>query len=302
LKVLVCGFITIDVIELKSVNRIIKSIGGPPCYAGLICARHGNEVSVVTKVGSDFPDEQTIWLSRNGIVLSSKHMSREKQTTRFSIKVYNDKRELTLLSRCSDPTEDQIERNDFDASIVSPVAGEIGEKILSRISKISGFVFLDPQGFVRSFDRSGRVFMKHPSKINFIQNVTALKTDAEEAEALTGKKGYMDVFQYFYNRGVKKAVITNGAEPCYVMDGNRIYRVEVPKARVVDTTGAGDILSGAVTTCYLKSRDFLWSVCFGVAASSLSLNLLALSKVDIPMGVEEVARKMYSSASYVGAL
>jgi sugar/nucleoside kinase (ribokinase family) len=302
LRVLVAGFITIDEIEIKTVSRTVCSIGGPPCYAGLVCARHGADVYVITKVGNDFPDEQTLWLARNGIQLLSKHRSLERKTTRFNIKIFNDRRELTLVSKCSEPEEDQLEKTDFDASIVSPVAGEIGEKILGKISKKSSFLFLDPQGFLRTFDSKGKAILKHPSKDSFIQNATAIKVDREEAVALTGKESYEDIFSFFRSRGVKKGIITNAAEPCFVLDGNRIYKVQVPKVRVVDTTGAGEILCGAVTTCYMKSRDFLWSACFGIASSSLSLNLLALSKVDLPMGVEDIARKIYSSASYVGSL
>lgn len=302
MRVAVAGFITIDEIELKSVNRIIRSIGGPPCYAGLVCARHGATISVITKVGSDFPDEQAVWLARNGISLSSKQRASDKPTTKFSIKVLRDKRELRLVSRCSNPTEDQLDEGDFDASIISPVAGEIEERLVRKISRCSDFVFLDPQGFVRNFDSTGSVVISRPAKTSFLQYATAIKTDREEAEALTGRSSYENVFIFFHQRGVKKAIITNGAEPCYLLDGGRIYRIDVPKTRVVDTTGAGDILSGAVTICYIRSRDFLWSACFGVAASSLSLNLLALSKVDLPMGVEEVARKIYSSATYVGGL
>ncbi len=87
-----------------------------------------------------------------------------------------------------------------------------------------------------------------------------------------------------------------GGEPALVLDGNRISKVEVPKVKVVDSTGAGDIFAGALLTCYLRSRDFLWSCCFGIAASSLSLTSIALGKVDLPRSVDQVARRLYSSA------
>ncbi len=76
----------------------------------------------------------------------------------------------------------------------------------------------------------------------------------------------------------------------------------MPKAPVVDTTGAGDILSGATISWYLKTRDFLRSACFGIAASSLSLYMIALSKIDLPMSVDESAMRLYSMASPVAAL
>ena len=67
----------------------------------------------------------------------------------------------------------------------------------------------------------------------------------------------------------------------------------------MDSTGAGDILGGTVVANYLRSRDFLWSACFGIAASSLSLNLIALAKLDLPMSVDDQARRLYDQASPV---
>ena len=79
------------------------------------------------------------------------------------------------------------------------------------------------------------------------------------------------------------------ADACYVLEGARIFKIPVPKVQIVDTTGAGDILAGALVANYVRTREFLWSACFGVAASSLSLRMIALSKVDIPMTVDEEA-------------
>lgn len=302
MRVLVAGFITIDVIELKNVSRVLTSIGGPPCYAGLACARHGLKVDVVTKVGNDFPDDQVTWLTRNGITINYKHRSSQSKTTRFHIAVHGERRELTLIFRCKEPSKDQIENQSYDASIISPVAGEISKEMTSLISKLSSFVFLDPQGFVRSFDKNGKVKMKNLEDREVLTYATAIKADTDEAMCITGKSNVMDALSYLHGKGIKKAVVTNGSEPCHVLDGDRVYRVDVPKVRIVDTTGAGDMLSGTITTFYLKTRDFLWSACFGVASSSITLNMLALNKLDIPIGVEEVARKLYSNALYVGAV
>ncbi len=69
--------------------------------------------------------------------------------------------------------------------------------------------------------------------------------------------------------------------------------------KVVDSTGAGDIFAGALISCFLRSRDFLWSCCFGIAASSLSLTSIALGKIELPRSVDQQARKLYASATTV---
>ncbi len=295
MRVLVAGFMTIDSIQLQL--RTITSIGGPPCYAGLICSRFGMEVSALTKIGTDFPDDQTVWLARNGIKLHPSDRSATKPTTRFLIVTKGTERSLVLAARCEDISRTQLPESRYSASLVSPLAGEISPSLLGEISKRSDFTFLDPQGFVRSFDRKGVVSVGRLKDEGILQRVDAIKMDREEAEAITGRSEPKDALAKLASLGVRKAVVTRGAEPCFVMDGTRIFSVPVPKVSVVDSTGAGDVLAGTVVATYLRSRDFLWSACFGIAASSLSLHLIALSKVDLPESVDEQARRLYSMAS-----
>jgi sugar/nucleoside kinase (ribokinase family) len=301
LKVLVAGFITIDTIQLPM--RQITSVGGPPSYAGLVCSRFGHDVTPLTKVGIDFPDEQAVWLARNGITLKASDRSSSKPTTRFKISNASGNRTLALTSRCEDLSASQVPPDTrFSAALMSPLAGELSSSLLTEISARSDFTFLDPQGFVRSFDHDGRVTMAPLKDKSILTKVDAMKMDRVEAEMLTGKSDPSQALETLASIGVRKAIVTQGADPCHVLDGSRIYQVQVPKVPVIDTTGAGDILSGATVSWYLKTRDFLRSACFGVAASSLSLQMIALAKVDLPMSVDDSAMRLYSMASPVVAL
>lgn len=298
MRVIVAGFITIDTIQLPV--RQVTSVGGPPCYAGLICSRFGLDVTALTKVGNDFPDEQAIWLARNGIMLKASDRSLMKPTTKFRIANTASDRMLRLVARCEDISVSQIPPSvKFDASLVSPIAGEISSSLLTEISARSDFTFLDPQGFVRTFGLDGMVSYMPLKDKGIISKVDALKMDRTEAEALTGRSDPREALQRIAAIGVRKAIVTQGDAPCFVLDGTRIYEISVPQTQVVDATGAGDVLSGATIGWYLKTRDFLRSACFGVAASSLSLNMIALAKVDLPISVDESAMRLFSLASPV---
>ncbi len=301
MKVLVAGFITIDSIQLPM--RQIISVGGPPSYAGLVCARFGYDVTPLTNVGNDFPDEQAVWLARNGIAIRASDRSLTRPTTRFKIANSSGSRVLSLASRCEDVSVSQIPPDTrFSASLVSPLAGEISTQLLTEISSRSDFTFLDPQGFVRVFEPGGRVSTAPLRDRSILSKVDAIKMDRTEAEMLTGKADPRQALEKIASIGVRKAIVTQGGEACHVLDGTRIYEVDVPKSPVIDTTGAGDILSGATISWYLKTRDFLRSACFGIAASSLSLHMIALAKVDLPMSVDESAMRLFSMASPVAAL
>jgi sugar/nucleoside kinase (ribokinase family) len=301
LKVLVAGFITIDTIQLPM--RQVTSVGGPPSYAGLICSRFGYEVTPLTRVGNDFPDEQAVWLARNGVVIRAQDRSLAKPTTRFKINNAAGMRTLTLGSRCEDLNASQIPPDTrFNASLVSPLAGEVSSALLTEISARTDFTFLDPQGFVRTFDRDGKVSTSPLRERSILSKVDAIKMDRNEAEMLTGRAEPRQALEKIASIGVRKAIVTQAGEACHVLDGTRIYQVQVPKSPVVDTTGAGDILSGATVSWYLKTRDFLRSACFGIAASSLSLHMIALAKIDLPMSVDESAMRLFSMASPVASL
>ncbi|HUI00945.1 MAG TPA: PfkB family carbohydrate kinase [Nitrososphaerales archaeon] len=296
MNVLVAGFITIDRIELNL--RQITSIGGPPCYSGLLCARFGFDVTPLTKIGADFPDEQIVWLARNGLQLRAIDRSSTKKTTRFKLVNKGEERSLYLVERCEDLTKDQVPDRNFDAALVSPLAHEISVPVFEEVRKRSDFCFLDPQGFVRMFDSSGKVFIDSWSDDRVLGGVDALKMDLEEANALTGTSDGKAALAKL-SKKVRKAVVTRGSNSALVLEGNKISEVEVPKVKVVDSTGAGDIFAGALISCFLRSRDFLWSCCFGIAASSLSLNCIALGKIDLPRSVDQQARKLYAGASTV---
>jgi sugar/nucleoside kinase (ribokinase family) len=301
LKILVAGFLTIDTIQLPM--RQVTSVGGPPAYAGLICSRLGNEVLLVTKIGNDFPDEQVVWLARNGVTLRATDRSLNRPTTRFKISRTGDARNLTLASRCEDLSSGQIPPDTrFNASLVSPLAGEVSASLLTEISARSDFTFLDPQGFVRAFDREGRVSLAPPKDKSILSKIDAIKMDRTEAEMLTGKSDPRQALGKLASIGLRKAIVTHGADVCHVLDGTRIYEIGVPSSPVVDTTGAGDILSGATMSWYLKTRDFLRSACFGIAASSLSLHMIALAKIDLPMSVDESAMRLFAMAAPVASV
>ncbi|MDG6901515.1 MAG: hypothetical protein JRM80_06090 [Nitrososphaerota archaeon] len=301
MRVLVAGFITIDSIQLQV--RQITSVGGPPSYAGLVCARFGNSVTPLTKIGSDFPDEQAVWLARNGVPLRASDRSLAKPTTRFKISNASGNRTLALVARCEDLAASQIPPDTrFNASLVSPLAGEISPALLTEISARSDFTFLDPQGFVRSFDSEGQVSFAPLGDRSILTKVDAIKMDRTEAEMLTGRSDPKEALEKLSSIGIRKAMVTRGGESCFVLDGHRIYEVGVPKSQVIDSTGAGDILGGATVSWYLKTRDFLRSACFGIAASSLSLHMIALAKIDLPMSVDDSAMRLYSAASPVASV
>src|SRR5207245_2147348 len=157
--------------------------------------------------------------------------------TRFRHLVNEGARTLYLTERCEDITIEQVPEGHFNAALVSPLAHEISTPIFQLIRARSDFCFLDPQGFVRSFDADGKTTVKSWSDEEVLGSVDAIKMDPDEAEAITGKTETKAALAKLSEKKVRKAVITHGGEAAYVLDGSRISKISVPKVRVVDTTG-----------------------------------------------------------------
>ena len=69
-----------------------------------------------------------------------------------------------------------------------------------------------------------------------------------------------DITAYLLNKGVKKAAITRGSKAIIANEGEINLLVEVPKTKVVDTLGAGDIFHGAFCYFYAKNKNFMPSL------------------------------------------
>ena len=62
-------------------------------------------------------------------------------------------RTLSLLNQC-EPIE--YSKTNADGIIISPVYHEISNEVYEKITQESGFIILDPQGFLRRTDSEGK--------------------------------------------------------------------------------------------------------------------------------------------------
>jgi sugar/nucleoside kinase (ribokinase family) len=278
-KLLVVGHITIDHISLTSppLNDLI-SIGGPPSYAGLMAKRLGVEVDAATKVGLDFPDYYTLFLTKYINILKPA-ISQKKPTTRFQIQQYGSGRSLRLISRCEDIEEGQLQAEKYDLCILSPVAGEVSKEVATAARRAAKYLFLDPQGFLRRFDSEGFCTLSDMDK-GLLKEVDVLKVDYEEMRSITGSDDLKQALNELHNLGPQVVILTSHSGYVTLSVERKIYKVPIPPVKIVgDTTGAGDILAGAFAASFTQKEDLLWAVCVGVSAATLAIQGVGISKI-----------------------
>ena len=275
-KVLVAGHVTID--RIISSNIDLTSVGGPPSYVGIMARRLGAQVDAATKVGLDFPESYTLFLSRY-INLLSPTLSYTKPTTRFLLQQQGGSRTLKLIARCEDIEERQIISRNYDVCVLNPVAGEVSAKVAAASKNSAKLLFMDPQGFLRRFDAEGFCILSFMDK-DLLKDVDVLKVDYEEMYYLTGLNDPQQALIEIHKLGPKVVILTSHRGFVTISTPKSLYKIPIPDYEgEKEDTGAGDILAGAFAATYAQNMDVLWAGCVGVSAASLSVRGVGISKI-----------------------
>lgn len=95
-----------------------------------------------------------------------------------------------------------------------------------------------------------------------------------EARHLSGQQDIHLAAQHCVTTiGFKNIVVTQGAHPVLIGQGDQLWSVEVPMAKRVDVTGAGDALCGGTIAALLRDQNLPLpqAVREGIACSALTL-------------------------------
>ncbi|SRR5579885_395003 len=288
MKLAVLSHCTID--EISREGQVVETPGGPAAYCGITAKNMKFDVDLYTKIGPDFKFKRD--LENKGVFLPQDSIS-NSPTTRFLLKIIGADRELYLKTKC-----DQIEfsNSDADGFIISPVFDEVSEETLDRIREDSNFLLLDPQGYLRRVDSTGKIYLE--KTLLDISKVSAIKTDPDEAFYLTGLRG-KDAMLVLQRKGVKHVLYTD-KQNITMLAKDRLYYLRIPDMKIGDTTGVGDIFCAAFACSYLKEKDSLWAICFAVGAAQAALETKATGLSKIPNGgtIQQNAAYLYNLVKF----
>jgi len=245
-EVAVVGALTID--YLNSNNPVP---GGPPVYAGLAAASLDVKVKSFTAVGYDFPPSFIERLSGLGIEL---HIVRQHDRRSYQFKAVfkAGERMLSLISEGPEIPLQALEEIDTDAVIASPVFREIGFAHLSLLRNKTDMLVVDLQGFLRSVKNDGLVVLKPPASTEIISIADVLHCSEEEAVILTGRKRASEISGELRRLGVRTALVGFAEGLLVVSERGSVFLKAQNNYVPAETTGAGDMLTGAFTALLLK--------------------------------------------------
>ncbi len=271
--VAVVGHFAIDSIRLPSRSAPFVVLGGSVTYVSFVTKRLDAMVSIISKVGGDFPEAYMWWLGEEGIDLSGVTKLANEQTTRFELGYSKDlsNRTLKLTSKASPINVSDLPRSLRAKAVhVAPIAGEISYKVVERLKACADVLSLDPQGLLRRFGKTGKVTSRTKVDKRLFSLINIYKSSLYEINALTGHSDLQPAIKAVHDFGVETIIVTLGAKGAVLSVMGTLYNIPACNSRVfVDPTGAGDAFIGGFLTEYTRQKDSLWCACVGSAAASL---------------------------------
>jgi sugar/nucleoside kinase (ribokinase family) len=140
--------------------------------------------------------------------------------------------------------------------------GEFDENIIIELSQ-RGKVAVDVQGFLRHADHvTGSMFYKDwDDKKALLPYIYFFKTDAAEAEILTGTANLEEAIEILYGWGAREVIITHN-KGVMAYSGEKIYSCPIKARNLSGRPGRGDTTFAAYTTERLHAdipQALLWA-------------------------------------------
>ena len=252
MKLLAVGTVAFDAIETPF-GKTDKILGGAATYIGLAASVMKTDVSLVSVIGGDFPQEYLDMMTSKGINLDGVEMIKDGKTFFWSGKYHND-----LNSRDTLVTELNVLEN-FDPKIPASAADAevlllgnlhpaVQLAVLERMNSRPKLVILDTMNFW--MDLTWDLLMEVIAKTDVIT------INDEEARQLSGEYSLVKAAQKIHTLGPKYVIIKKGEHGALLFDDGKVFAIPaLPLEEVFDPTGAGDTFAGGFASHIAKSGN-----------------------------------------------
>jgi len=142
--------------------------------------------------------------------------------------------------------------------------------VLIEALRERGRVSADAQGFLRHNEGGKLCFHDWADKRKYLPYIDILKTDAAEAEILTGLTDRAQAAKQLYDWGAREILISHNTE-MLVYDGERFYTCPVKARNLSGRTGRGDTTTGAYLAMRLQGADIETALRYATACVSLKM-------------------------------
>ena len=264
----IMGHISID--ENIYQGEVVREIGGAVIYSSCASYVIGHKTGILTELSFQdkdcleaftIPEEDIFALdSKNTTSIRNIYHSADRE-----------RRTCTALSVADPFTIDDIPDN-IDSQIyhfAGLISGEFDSEMIKFIHN-KGKVALDVQGFLRTVGENKEMFFKDwEKKKEYLPYINYLKTDAAEAEIMTGAKDRKKAAKMLFECGSKEIMITHNKE-VLIYNGEKYYTCPLKPRNLSGRTGRGDTCFSAYITERLD-KGIKEALLFATALVSLKM-------------------------------
>lgn len=149
------------------------------------------------------------------------------------------------------------------------LAGDFPNALVEALHQ-KGLLSADAQGFLRCNEGGTMNFHDWPDKKQYLPYMDFFKTDAAEAEILTGLADREAAAKQLYAWGAKEILISHNTE-MLAYDGKSICTCPVKARNLSGRTGRGDTTFGAYLAMRLLGADMARALLYATACVSLKM-------------------------------
>jgi sugar/nucleoside kinase (ribokinase family) len=209
-----------------------------------------------------------------------------------------DERVIYVTSTAGAFVLDQVADVQARAFVVgASLRGEVSLEMIQALASREALLAVDVQGFVRVVREGKLTYAPWPQRRVALAQVGILKTDAVEAEMLTGEKEIHQAARMLAELGPQEIVLTH-RDGLLVYAQGRFHAAGFFPARLVGRSGRGDTCLAAYTARRLTSSPAEAAV-WAAAVTSLKMEAEGPFRREI-VEVEDLIRRRYRGRPGMG--
>ena len=217
----------------------ISAYGGAVVYSGYAAGALGHPTAVLPKANLAKTDVAALFADAKNVTIYPVNSANGTSISNVYHTADRERRTCKAISSIEPYRITEIP--DVDAKIyhlAGLVHGDIGEEIIAFSAKKSK-VAVDVQCLLRWVENGDMVFHDWAQKKEYLPLIDYLKTDAAEAEILTGLSDRTLAAKQLFDWGAKEVMITHNTE-VLVYDGETVFTQPIKSRNLSGRTGRGD--------------------------------------------------------------
>jgi len=295
MSLLVVGTVAFDAIETPF-GKTDKIVGGAASYIALAASYFQRNISLVSVVGDDFPQDFLNILTKEGVNLEGLQIKKGEKSFFWSGKYHNDLNnrdtidtQLNVLENFNPIVPESAKECDF--LMLGNLVPAVQRSVIEQLTKRPKLIVLDTMNFWMD------IAMDELKKT--IAMIDVLTINDSEARQLSGEYSLVKAAQKILAMGPNVLVIKKGEHGALLFNKEEVFFAPaLPLEEVYDPTGAGDSFAGGFIGYLAKTKDISFdnmkrAIIFGSAMASFTVErfgterLIGLSQADVDERVQE---------------